>query len=177
MKGRGLPVSPTLWIMPDRLSLAKAYCHCLLSWATLITGRHRSVLWARAGEAGMLALYCGMIRRKDRGMVLPTSPGMSWLWPHRQYRGHWRFPLCRMALSLPGFLIACEVFEACRHGGIAYCVLSGVVQELSGPSVFGEVSFRQSQCIDLLLSNSCHDFAPHIQLFYCRAVTTGRRGG
>ena len=64
-----------------------------------------------------------------------------------------------MALSESDRFIACEVFEACRHGGVACCLLSGVIQGLSAPAVFGEASSRQSQCLDLLLSNSCHAFA------------------
>lgn len=64
-----------------------------------------------------------------------------------------------MALTLSDCFIACKVFEACRHGGVACCLQSGMVQELSAPAVFGEASFRQSQRLTLLLSNSCHAFA------------------
>lgn len=92
-------------------------------------------------------------------MAQPTGPDMSWLWLHRRHSGHWHFHLFCMASSESDRFTACEVFEACRHGGVARCLLSGAVQELSAPAVFGEASSRQSQCLTLLLSNSCHAFA------------------
>lgn len=125
----------------------------------LNTVQHFGVLDARDGEASMLPSCCGMVHKKNRGKA---SLGTSWLLAHlrrhRQYCGHWRFHLCRMALSLSGCFLACKVFEPCCHGGVACCLLSGVVLELSAPAVFGEASSRQSQCLTWLLSNSCHAF-------------------
>lgn len=121
--------------------------------------QHQGVLGARDGEADMLPFYCGMIRKQKRGMAKPTGLGMSWLWPHRKYCGYWPFHLCRMALSLSGCSIARKVFAACRHSGVACCLLLGVVHECSGSAVFGAASSRQSQSLNLLFSNSCHAFA------------------
>lgn len=78
-------------------------------------------------------------------MAKPTGLGMSWLWPHRQYCGLWRLHLCRMALSLSDCSIARKVFKACRRGGVACLLLLGVVDEPSGPAVFGAAPSRQSQ--------------------------------
>lgn len=89
-------------------------------------------------------------------MAKPTGLGTSWLWPHRQYCGHWRFRLCRMAFSLSDCFIACNVFQACGHDGVACCLLFGVVHELSAPcglwsGVLSPVAVFQPAIIRLLL--------------------------